>query len=1825
MVKGRGVTLGRRVLGAFLAAVMAVSGIGVLPGGMEAKAAEPISISSAEQLAQIGTDGAYPLDGDYVLTADIDLSGEGSWTPIGGGVGERGSFTGSNVFSGTFDGGGHIISGLTIDKKESVDRSLQYGLFGMVGSGSAADKASVKNLILAEADICVDLSAKVNDAYLSLGALAGEVNRNAVIDNVAVVGGAVSGNPSNGGDVVGVGGLIGEMRPNTFEGTENNVSVSNVFVSADVSSGSSTDQNYVAGVVGRIAKANPSLLKACVFTGEVSFKGSAGYGISGGDMTENASNCYFRSGLFNTGALTSQEELTAGTLLDGLQAEVWKAAAGSYLTLAQCAGSKALEDILFLSSLSLNLAKGDTPSSVTGDFTVPTRIAVGGVTEELAWSSDQKAIAVGADGAVKIPTLYADMACTLTAVTSSGKKKAFRLTLKANASQKLIAQEYATVGEPLSAELGDLQEGMSCAFEWSVGGALRATGDTYTPSADDLMKMLTVTAKVTDADGDVAASFEEKMYVSKLPVVYIDTKDGAGITDKENYKDASMRIQGNGELNSGSVDLYDGEIEIRGRGNSTWNLGYSKLPYKIKLKKKTNLMGFGNSKHWALLANYMDESLLRNKTSYDLSGKMGMGYLKSAHVDVILNGRYAGNYQLVGNVRVDKSRVNIYDWEGLAGDVAEAVAEQDAQVDAGGLEDYLNEHMQWVTSGSFSYNGTDYAVSDYYKGIPQNADGDVDISGGFLIELDEYFDEVSKFKTKNDQPIMLKSPEFIQTNDDMFRYAKQYIQAVEDSVRAADFCVDIAGDGKKTEGAADFQTDYAGKKHYSQLVDMESLVRYLVLNEFYWNTETMKKSTYMYKDLGGKLYIGPVWDMDWTSNSLVSQNETWNPNVWMVKQCAQNNPYSPQSKSWYTSLIGDPLFAERMLECYQENREHFAYIIDTEIDEYYTYLKESGDENYKNGYLLPGSRMSFREGTNRLKTFLKSRLSWLDQQFASLPSLLQSLGKYRASGRISVAVKETEGEDASVACVAAVDAGIEKVAFYVNGIQAGVVEVSGQKAELAIDAACLTKKAGEKNVVQAYALDASGNLLGDGKTAVGNYVAFDKALPAQKLEGTVTIEGAKGARVGSVLTAKVDSNNTGVLLYQWKADGTEISGAVYQAYTLTEKEQGKAITVEVTSSVETGGLEGGPTDPIKGEIQNDHLLIHQVFGGGANDGASISHSFIELYNPTDAAVSLSGYRIGYYSGRQGSPGYTEKEVYLQLDGQKEIPARHSYLIRCEAQQPAEFNLTIDAFDQEWENQTIANKRYRVILYNGAGEAADGVSVNEEAVEGEPLLDPPNDEIVSKHKSVRRKNFADTDNNSLDFEAVSYRADKITPEALKANAPRTLSDGAWGEKEENPDPAPLSGQVSIRGNAIVGAALYADEATNNTGELSYQWKLDGVDIAGATGQFYLADASAVGKKVSVTVTSSVESGSLTASMENAVKSVAAQRTHLIVNQAYGHGGKEDGPASHSFIELYNPTSALVDLSGHELEYQSKDKIETLTLKGVVPARSSYLVRCAAAVTKDAVLMVKAGDQEWDLTVDNKRYSVALKKGGAVVDGLSVNEAPVEGSSALTDPEGDTVISKNKSVRRIGFIDTDDNVSDFETLNFSKLPKALLEGVRPRSVSDGAWGLAAEQGGKPGTPGGGQNEGILPDPGNQGDKELKVGSSFRQGKAWYQVTKLTKGKKEVSYVKPWKKTYKKVQILPTVKKQGVTFQVTSIGKGAFKGNRRLEEVTIGKNVKTIGANAFSGDKKLRKVAVKSSVLKTVGKNAFQGVSPKCKVSVPKKKRKAYRKKFKKMTVR
>ena len=160
--------------------------------------------------------------------------------------------------------------------------------------------------------------------------------------------------------------------------------------------------------------------------------------------------------------------------------------------------------------------------------------------------------------------------------------------------------------------------------------------DSLVLSADYYEKWIGV--KAYD-DGELVG--EDRAYFSKLPMLYINTKDGEDITSKDEYKSADMFIQNNTEV---SQAVYSGEISIKGRGNSTWKM--PKKPYRIKLDKKTDLFGMGKNKNWVLLANYVDESLMRNSTAAHIAEQLGLDYMDSVWTDVVLNGEYVGNYEL---------------------------------------------------------------------------------------------------------------------------------------------------------------------------------------------------------------------------------------------------------------------------------------------------------------------------------------------------------------------------------------------------------------------------------------------------------------------------------------------------------------------------------------------------------------------------------------------------------------------------------------------------------------------------------------------------------------------------------------------------------------------------------------------------------------------------------------------------------------------------------------------------------------------------------------------------------------------------------------------------------------------------------------------------------------------------------------------------------------------------------------------------------------------------------------------------------------------------
>ena len=155
---------------------------------------------------------------------------------------------------------------------------------------------------------------------------------------------------------------------------------------------------------------------------------------------------------------------------------------------------------------------------------------------------------------------------------------------------------------------------------------------------------------------------------------------------------------------------------------------------------------------------------------------------------------------------------------------------------------------------------------------------------------------------------------------------------------------------------------------------------------------------------------------------------------------------------------------------------------------------------------------------------------------------------------------------------------------------------------------------------------------------------------------------------------------------------------------------------------------------------------------------------------------------------------------------------------------------------------------------------------------------------------------------------------------------------------------------------------------------------------------------------------------------------------------------------------------------------------------------------------------------------------------------------------------------------------------------------------------------------------------------------VRKTFTIGKKLtYKVTACSKKVKTVTVIGS-KKQLKSITIPATVTYRKMKFKVTEISKNAFKkqkkltkvtigknvtkiganafyGDKKLSKVIIGKNVTNIGANAFYGDKKLSKVTIKGKNLKKIGKNAFKKIKKSATFKVPKGKAKAYKNMLKK----
>ena len=230
------------------------------------------TVTSAEGLKNLAklVNEEGKTDIDITLSGDINLT-DMEWTPIGAGY--------TNRYTGTFDGGGHTITGLTI---ESGDYYL--GLFGYIGSGG-----TVQYLTLDKVQIKSESRVGEN------GGVAGE-NLGSII--ACSVSGDISSPDTGAGGVVGrnagiltaccfTGSVTGENEVGGVVGQNYQGSLTNCHSSASV-----TGESEVGGVVGY----NQGTLTGCYAMGNVTGESEVG-GVAGENRSfGTATACYHAMG-----------------------------------------------------------------------------------------------------------------------------------------------------------------------------------------------------------------------------------------------------------------------------------------------------------------------------------------------------------------------------------------------------------------------------------------------------------------------------------------------------------------------------------------------------------------------------------------------------------------------------------------------------------------------------------------------------------------------------------------------------------------------------------------------------------------------------------------------------------------------------------------------------------------------------------------------------------------------------------------------------------------------------------------------------------------------------------------------------------------------------------------------------------------------------------------------------------------------------------------------------------------------------------------------------------------------------------------------------------------------------------------------------------------------------------------------------------------------------------------------------------------------------------------------------------------------------------------
>ena len=430
---------------------------------------------------------------------------------------------------------------------------------------------------------------------------------------------------------------------------------------------------------------------------------------------------------------------------------------------------------------------------------------------------------------------------------------------------------------------------------------------------------------------------------SNLPIIVIDTNNQKIEVDKEyvktvvNERERQILRKSPKYINvdfklyekdaSGYVNICGGahptiesKIRINARGQSS--LSNPKKQYTIGFQNEDGsenpleILEMPKHDKWVLNGSYGDKSLIRNHLAYKMAEGVMEYSPRTRYVEVYLNEtgdkeisfekHYIGVYLLTEKIERDINRINIDKNQDAYKDISFIIARDKIK---------LGDSVIGTQWGKLE---DDLIIDQYGQIRPRTV-------------LTTSYPGPSKLTPEYEKDIL------------------DLLDRFEYTLRSSDF------NNKKTG--------------YRSYIDVDSFVNFAIINDIFKNIDGGDASTYFYKDIGGLIKAGPIWDFDLTLGNT-SDLEVNEP-----------SGFDMVNTIWFDRLFQDKYFADRyskMLYPYYRSKKWKTNKVHKMVDDAVKELGPAAIRNSERWYLNYGQEEYYKE-IQDIKIFLEKRLNWMDE------------------------------------------------------------------------------------------------------------------------------------------------------------------------------------------------------------------------------------------------------------------------------------------------------------------------------------------------------------------------------------------------------------------------------------------------------------------------------------------------------------------------------------------------------------------------------------------------------------------------------------------------------------------------------------------------------------------------------------------------------------------------------------------------------------------------------------------------------------------------------